>query len=170
VSGATRTHLAQKPFGFWTNVAGALCVMSLGLPWVITNGTSSTLIPGWYTPGFCRTVVGYDGWSSMECDPGFVGAPIFLPGSTGSTGAGAETAGRFGIVAALASILFAIRSGTRRVLGYGGIALLWTAGLSTGVGGMTSGVLVAWMAAAILLWQGSFGNSLRTKLAARTAT
>jgi hypothetical protein len=170
VSGVTRTHLARKPFGFWIKVAGALCVMSLGLPWVITNGTSSTLIPGWYVPGFCRTVTGYDGWSSMECDPGFVGAPILNPGTTGSTGSGAETAGRFGIVAALASILFASRSGKRKFLSYGGIALLWTAGLSTGVGAMTSGVLVAWMAAAILLWQGSFGRTLRAKLGVRTAT
>jgi hypothetical protein len=168
-SGVTST-LSDRPFGFWTKVAGGLCVLSLGLPWVITNGTSSSMIPGWFTPGFCRTVVGYDGWSSMECDPGFVGAPIFLPGSQGSTGAGAETAGRFGIVAALASILFATRSGKRKILGYGAIALLWTAALSTGVGGMTSGVLVAWIAAAILLWQGSFARKLRTNLRATTAT
>jgi hypothetical protein len=164
MTGTTRKQLPQKPFGFWTKVAAALCVMSLGLPWVITNGTSSTLIPGWYVPGFCRTVVGYDGWSSMECDPGFVGVPILNPGTTGSTGSGAETAGRFGIVAALVSILFASRTGKRTCLGYGGVALLWVAGLSTGVGGLTSGVLVAWIAAAILLWQGSFGRLLRKKL------
>jgi hypothetical protein len=138
-------------------IAGALCVMSLGLPWIITNGTSSNLIPGYFVPGFCRTVVGYDGWSSMECDPGFVGAPIFLPGSTGSTGAGAETTGRFGIVAALVSMLFTMRTGNRKLLGYGGLGLLWTAALSTGTGGMTSGVLVAWMASGVLLWQG-FGS------------
>jgi hypothetical protein len=169
-AGVSVTQLKEKPIGFWTKVAGALCVMSLGLPWVITNGTSSNMIPGWYTPGLCRSVVGYDGWSSMECDPGFVGAPIFLPGTTGSTGAGAETSGRFGIVAALASILFAYRSLNRKILGYGAIALLWAAGLSTGVGGMTSGVLVAWMAAVILLWQGSYGPSLRRKIGARTVT
>ncbi len=161
---------SNNSFGFWTKVAGGLCVLSLGLPWVITNGTSSTMIPGWYTPGFCRTVVGWDGWSSMECDPGFVGAPIFLPGSQGSTGAGSETAGRFGIVAALVSILFATRSGNRKLLGYGAIALLWSAALSTGTGGMTSGVLVAWIASAILLWQGSFGRKLQTKLGSRTVT
>jgi hypothetical protein len=122
------------------------------------------MIPGWYNPGLCRTVVGYDGWSSMECDTGFVAAPIFLPGSTGSTGAGAETTGRFGIAAALGSILFASRTRNRKLLGYGGFALLWTAALSTGAGGITSGVLVAWIASAILLWQGSVGRSFVAKL------
>jgi hypothetical protein len=153
-----------KNLGFWTKIAAGLCVLSFGLPWIITNGTSSSLIPGWFTPGFCTTSVGYDGWSSMSCDPGFVGAPIFLPGSQGSTGAGAETTGRFGLAAALVSILFASRTGNRKMLGYGGLALLWTAALSTGTGGITSGVLVAWVASGILLWQGSIGRSVLAKL------
>ena len=156
--------LPAKSSGLWTRVAGALCVLSLGLPWVITNGTSSNLIPGWYNPGFCRTVVGYDGWSSMECDAGTIGAPILVPGTQGSTGAGAETTGRFGIAAALVSMLFSKRTGNRKLLGFGGLALLWTAALSTGVGGVTSGVFVAWIASAILLWQGSIGRRKRTAL------
>jgi hypothetical protein len=163
-SRVSESRLPKRSLGFWTKLASALCVLSLGLPWIITNGTSSSYLPGWYVPGFCRSVIGYDGWASMECDPGFVGVGMVLPGSQGSTGAGAETPGRFGIFAALASILIASRTGKRKYLGYGGIALLWMAGLSTGAGGITSGVLVAWMASAILLWQGSVARSLRKKL------
>jgi hypothetical protein len=156
--------LDTKNLGLWTKIAAGLCVLSFGLPWIITNGTSSSLIPGWFTPGFCSTSIGYDGWSSMSCDPGFVGAPMFIPGSQGSTGAGAQTTGRFGIAAALVSLFLSRQTGNRKLLGYGGFALLWTAALSTGTGGITSGVLVAWMASGILLWQGSFGLSGLAKL------
>jgi hypothetical protein len=149
-----RARHAKDRVGGAPLIASGLLVLSLGLPWVFTQGTSSTYLPGWYSPGFCRTVVGWDGWSSMECDPGFVGAGMVVPGTQGSTGSGREHTGRFGITAALASVVVAARTGRRRVLAYGAGALLLTTGLSTGVGSVTSGVFLAWIAGALLLRAG----------------
>lgn len=47
-------------------LAAALLVLALGLPWTTAFSTS-----GWYSPGFCTTVYGPDGYGSVECDPGW---------------------------------------------------------------------------------------------------
>jgi hypothetical protein len=128
-----------------------LLVLSLGLPWVILQGTDSTLIPGWYNPGFCRTTYDYDGWASMDCSPGTIGPPIFLPGTSGTTGAGAEHSGRFGLIGAAAAVAYALRTGKRRFLRPAALGLAFVTGLSTGTSALTSGVTVAWAAIAMML-------------------
>jgi hypothetical protein len=138
-----------------SRIAAALIVLSLGLPWYYAQGTDTVYIPGWYAPGLCYTHYDYDGWASTICDPGFISPGFVNPGTAGSTGAGMEHSARFGLVFALVTIAVAARTGRRRVLLAGATALALVAGISAGFGGgTTSGVFVAWMAIALLIWSG----------------
>jgi hypothetical protein len=132
-------------------IALGLLVLSLGLPWVILQGTDGTYIPGWFNPGMCSTSYDIDGWASMDCTPGTIGIPINIPGTAGTTGAGAEHSGRFGLIGALAAVVYALRTGQRRFLRPAAFGLMFVTGLSTGTRALTSGVMVAWVAVGLLL-------------------
>jgi hypothetical protein len=149
-----------RGIGVGPRVAACLIFVSLGLPWYYAQGTDSSYIPTWYVPGFCRSVVGYDGWRTMECDPGFIGGGISLPGTQGTTGSGASHTSRFGLAFALVMIAVAARTAKKKYLLVGAIGMAFVSALSTGFGGgTTSGVLVGWMATALMLWSG-FGKRL----------
>lgn len=61
-------------------VAGALALLGLGLPW-----TTAYSVAGYYTPGFCSTTYDADGYGSVSCSPGFVGAGYNNPALPGFT-------------------------------------------------------------------------------------
>ncbi|WP_353647676.1 hypothetical protein ABLG96_12290 [Nakamurella sp. A5-74] len=60
--------------------AGALALLALGLPW-----TTASFVPGYYSPGFCTTTYDADGYGSMYCSTGFIGAGYNNPASPGFT-------------------------------------------------------------------------------------
>ncbi|MEJ7649133.1 MAG: hypothetical protein WKF57_08885 [Nakamurella sp.] len=60
--------------------AGALALLALGLPW-----TTEYSVPGDYSPGFCTTTYDANGYGSVSCDPGFIGAGYHSPAAPGFT-------------------------------------------------------------------------------------
>ena len=60
--------------------AGVLALLALGLPW-----TTEYSVPGYYTPGFCTTTYDANGYGSVSCDPGFIGAGYYSPAAPGFT-------------------------------------------------------------------------------------
>lgn len=146
-------------------VAAGLIVLSLGMPWIFLQGTDSSFIPGWFLPGTCVTVYDLDGWASSDCTPGTVAPGILLPGTRGTTGAGMEHSGRFGLAWGLLMTIIGLQTGRRHLLTWGGLGLGLVTGLSTGGGGVTSGVLLAWAASALLIISGTDG-ALRPRLTA----
>lgn len=59
-------------------VAGVLALLGLGLPW-----TTASYVAGWYAPGLCSTTYDADGYGSVSCGPGFIGAGYSNPASPG---------------------------------------------------------------------------------------
>lgn len=59
-------------------VAGVLALLGLGLPW-----TTASYVAGYYAPGFCSTTYDADGYGSVSCGPGFIGAGYSNPASPG---------------------------------------------------------------------------------------
>ncbi len=157
--------MREIPSRLWPAIAAGLIIVSLGMPWIFVSGTDSTYVPGWFVPGFCTTVYDLDGWAFSECTQGVVNPGLYLPGTNGSTGAGLEHTGRFGLAWALVMIAMAHRTGHKRYLLWGGVGLGLVTGLSTGTGVVTSGVTLAWVASAILIGTGSDG-ALRPRLTA----
>ena len=70
------------------------------------------------------------------------------------TGSGAENMGRFGVAWALTLIVISRRRKKPEVLLYAGLGIAVVTGLSSGYGARTAGVVVAWMAAALLIVEG----------------
>jgi hypothetical protein len=151
-----------KGIGVGPRIAACLIFVSLGLPWYYAQGTDTAYIPGWFVPGYCVTHYDYDGWASSDCTPGTIGAGLIVPGSQGSTGSGASHTSRFGLALALVTIAYAARTGKKKPLLLGAVGMAFVTGLSTGFGGgTTSGVLLGWMATALMLWSGLGKRSLR---------
>jgi hypothetical protein len=138
----------------WLLALGAALLLALGLPWNINTGTDDYIIPGYYVPGYCTTVYDADGYATTECDPGFVGAPIFGFGTDGSFTSGSQHPARFGLVAALVALVVAWRTRERRWLLAGGLVLLIVAVPTAGLTSLTSGAMVGFAAAAALVLTG----------------
>jgi hypothetical protein len=137
-------------------IAAIACalVVSLGLPWGFQGGTASSIIPGYYTPGFCTTVYDNDGYAFTECSPGWVGAPIFMPGVSGAYTPGAKHAARFGIAFGLVACALALRKGRRRILLVAGIVLFAVSVPTAGLVTASSGALIGYVAAGAMVLGG----------------
>jgi MFS superfamily sulfate permease-like transporter len=124
---------------------------SVGMSWAISpNYSSGTTIPGWYVPDSYVNVTDADGWMSTEVIPGFVGAPIFLPGTTTFESATDHPA-RFGVFAAILAILASAWFNNRRLQVIGGLVLIVTTAMTSGLGLQASGSSIGWLAGLLLI-------------------
>ncbi len=137
--------------GVMPRIAVVLLVLSLGFPWVIRSGTSSTTIPGWYVPGLCRSVQDYDGWMSMECEPGSSAPPIFMPGSAGSLVPGYGNSARFGLIAAVLLVALGIRRSRPTLFVLASVVVVSQVVFASGARNLTAGIAMALIASALLL-------------------
>ena len=136
----------------WPLMAAVLLVLSVGLPWQSTEATDSAYIPGYYVRGACVNVTDFT--LTTECPPGFVGVPLGNHGYASHTGSGAESIGRFGVAWALTLIVISKHRKRPELLLWAGLGIAVVTGLSSGYGARTAGVVVAWMAAAMLIFEG----------------
>jgi hypothetical protein len=138
---------------------GAALVLSFGLPWRLNAGTPGAVIPGYYVPGGCYIVYDIDGFGTTVCDPGVVGAPIFLDGTDGTAISGRTHPARFGLTAALVSLLLAHHVKQRRWLTFGGLALIVISVPSAGLTSITAGTVLGLGAAVAMVVIGLGGAS-----------
>lgn len=119
----------------WLPVAGALAALAMCLPW--TTGLSGYYIAGWYAPGSCVTVYGYDGYASLECTSGYVSPGFYSAGVAAAPGY--VTSMRLFVAVAVLLLYLARRRGDRRLTSAG--MLVAAAGFLLNVGAQ-SGQLV----------------------------
>jgi len=132
-------------------IAGALLVLSLGLPWGHALTWHTVFHPGWYVAGLCRSVQTWDGWYESVCEPGTAGAS-WTGAEAGGTEpvAGARHGGRFGVAAGLATIVLAWRRRRPRLLWLAAVVIAVFTVLTAGLGFASAGSGAAWLAAALL--------------------
>lgn len=126
-------------------IAAAVCgVLSLGLKW--GSAVSGVYLPGLYVPGLCTSILGADGYYSMECGPDYWSFGMTLPGSDGASGL--QTSARVFVVVVVVAAAVALRRRSRQWALAAVIAAaagLLLSGLSARPGQL------AYLAAAILL-------------------
>lgn len=124
--------------------AGALALLSLGLPWGGAGPERWTT--GINTPGFCSTIYDSDGWASTECTPGFFMPGIHLPGN------GAPAGYMTGIRVVMVVIIVLVTIGRRRPGGSLPILAVAVAALGWMLEpGAASGQIVYLLALAVLV-------------------
>jgi hypothetical protein len=129
----------------------AMLACSLGMSWALTSELSAgAVIPGWFVPDSYVNVTGADGYMYTETIPGFIGAPIFLPGSIGYENASDHPA-RFGVAAAIFSILASAWFADRRLQILGGLILVVTTAMTAGLGFAQAGSSIGWIAGTALI-------------------
>jgi hypothetical protein len=138
---------------------GAALVLSFGLPWHLNAGSAGAVIPGYYVPGGCYIDYDIDGFGTSICDPGFVGAPIFLAGTDGTAISGRSHPARFGLAAAVVSLLLAHHFRQRRWLALGGLAVIVIGVPSAGLTSITTGTVLGLGAAVAMVVTGLGGAS-----------
>ncbi len=120
-------------------------VASLGMNWATASYYSpGTTIPGYFVPDSYVNVTGADGYMYTETIPGFVGAPIFLPGLMNYTPATDHPA-RFGVAAAILFIFASAWYRRRSLQVIGGVLLIITTALTSGLGFSAPGSSVGWL-------------------------
>ena len=85
-----------------------------------------------------------------EVTPGFLAAPIFLPGFTDYTPA-TEHPARFGVAAAILFIFASAWYRQRRLQVIGGVILIITTALTSGLGFHAAGSSIGWLAGFALI-------------------
>lgn len=125
-------------------VAGALALLSLGLPWGSAGPGRWTT--GIYTPGFCSTIYDSNGGAYSECSPGFYLPGIHLP--DGGAPAGYMT----GIRVVMVVVIVLLTIGRRRPDGSLPILAVAVAALGWMLEpGAASGQIVYLLALAVLV-------------------
>jgi len=132
-------------------IAGALLVLSLGLPWGHALKWRTVFHPGGYVAGLCRSVQTWDGWYESVCEPGTAGASWLGTQASGTEQVpGARHGGRFGVVAGLVTIALAWRRRRPRLLWLAAAVVAVSTVLTAGLGFASAGSAAAWLAAALL--------------------
>lgn len=100
----------------WLFAAAAAALLSLGLPWGSTTGGGSVL-PGYFTPGFCSTVYDYEGWASVECSSSYFFPTLYFHGAGGAIPGAAHPARALLAIAAVLLVVGYRRTDRRILLG-----------------------------------------------------
>ncbi len=130
-----------------------LTAISFGMQWGMTK-SGDEVIPGFYVPD--SYVVNY-GEGVVDTIPGFVGAPIFLPGYNIAL-SGYDMPARVWLVTALILAGLALRTGRRRLLG-GAALMLVVAVVLSGLRPLPGEIIA--LAAAVLFGLLSVGRTPR---------
>ncbi|RIJ70281.1 hypothetical protein D1871_19400 [Nakamurella silvestris] len=100
----------------WLFAAAVTAVLSLGLPWGASAGSGGSVLPGYFTPGFCSTVYDYEGWASVECSSSYYFPTLYFTGHGGGGIPGAAHPSRALIAVAVVLVILGYRQANRRLL------------------------------------------------------
>lgn len=112
------TRRPTDPARRWLVVAGVAALCSLGLSWGAGGGGEGSLqyVPGSYTPGFCSTSYGADGWAYTDCSAGSASPGYILGSGTGTSGTGSTQPARVFLALAATAVVFGYRRSDRRLV------------------------------------------------------
>ncbi|WP_029135253.1 hypothetical protein [Nakamurella lactea] len=92
-------------------LAGALALLSLGLPW--SAARAGYQVAGWYAPGSCISVYDADGYATLDCSPGYYSPGWSVAGQAAAPGYATDL--RIVLAVALTLLVLGLRRDSGRL-------------------------------------------------------